>query len=221
MSTTRRYPDRLPADAELRLARRVEAGLIAAAMLDPDDPTPQTVPTADLTALVAEGEQAKEVIITTHLSLVRRIATEAARYTSLDRADLFQEGCLALGAALMRYDHRRGAFAPFAAKCVRLCLRDLAGAQNRTAVNESLDAAFNIGGLPFDVDHTGDALKRILLSMPLTERRVIGLRHGWDTGQPATLVQVADTLNLSIRSVRRLERDGIVFLRRHWLHDGV
>jgi RNA polymerase sigma factor (sigma-70 family) len=210
---TRRTP--LTADEEVRLAKRVEAGLLAAAMLDPDDPTEPVAPAAELRALVAEGEQAKTVLLCSCLRLVSWIARESAPYTDVPWADLYQEGCLGLGKALLSFDYRRGRFADFAGQAIRRHIRRLA----RRARDQAAPAAWADERVPFDPDHTHEALVRLLRALPRPERRVLALRHGWDGAGPATLSEVARALGYSMATVRRLERQGLERLRREWFRD--
>jgi DNA-directed RNA polymerase sigma subunit (sigma70/sigma32) len=200
----------LEAAEERRLARRVEAGAIARAMLDPDDPAAPTAPAADLEAVVRQADRAKETIVFAHVALVRAIANEVARLTDVDADDLFQEGCLVLEKTIPRFDYERGRLAPFAAKALRHGLRDWAYTEAQISRASRRRPAPAGGG---DVRA---GLTLALAYLPRDIRRVVELRHGWGGGAPATLEQVAYELRLSLAVVRRLERRGLDLLRRYW-----
>ncbi|MDR1266256.1 MAG: sigma-70 family RNA polymerase sigma factor [Propionibacteriaceae bacterium] len=213
-------PTRLSPDEETTLAKLVEAGVLAAAMLDPTDPTEATLAADDLVALVNQGEQARERLALANLGLVHVIATELARRSRVSRADLYQEGCLALELALMRYDFRQGRLAPYIGSYLRWQMRQAAFRSERHC--PVADTDYVIARLSDETvdstefDGTREALAQGLGRLPPAERNVLGLRHGWDGGQPATLRQVADRLDLSLSKVRRLEQSGLTRLRAYW-----
>jgi RNA polymerase sigma factor (sigma-70 family) len=219
---------RLTADDEIRLAKRIEAGLLAHARLDdmpahPFDalgPSPSgggvghaAATVEELAFLVRQGVLAKETLTLGNLGLVRVIAAEIGRRTSVNRADLFQEGCLALEHAILRFDYRRGRFGPYAAVWIRTSMRRLADPTVDHLTQEVVDET-PVQWIESHVNHLG--LSRVLHHLPTEERRVVRLRHGWD-GEPASLAQVATRLDLTVSKVRRLERQGLARLRDHWL----
>ena len=87
---------------EVALARRVEAGVFAAWLLE------QGSCHDTLAMVVRDGEAARDELFTANLRLVARIARDWALRFGLDVEELFQEGCTGLGEAIMRYDHARG-----------------------------------------------------------------------------------------------------------------
>jgi RNA polymerase sigma factor (sigma-70 family) len=210
-----------PAD-EIRLAKQIEAGLLAQARLDgvadatPSDTTASDVQaptTAELETLARQGLAAKETLILANLGLVRVIARELASRMQANRADLFQDGCLALEQALLRYDYRRGRFGSYAGFWIRTTLRQLPRPQADALPPDLLDET------PvhrIESNLTRQTLVRVLNRLPPDERHVVRLRHGWE-GEPASLAQVATRLDLSIARVRRLESQGLARLRNHWL----
>jgi len=100
------------------LARAIEAGVLAReARLGGGwgDATPD-----ELAELERIGEQAWQRFIRANLRLVAMVAGQSAARSRLPEADLFQEGCLGLMAAVQRYDHVRGhAFATYALFWIR------------------------------------------------------------------------------------------------------
>jgi RNA polymerase sigma factor (sigma-70 family) len=213
-------PARLSPAEETTLAKLVEAGVLAAAMLDPDDPAEATMAADDLAALVDQGERARERLALANLGLVHVIATELARRSRVSRADLYQEGCLALEMALMRYDFRRGRLAPYIGSYLRWQMRQAAFRTERHC--PVADTDYVIAKLSDkaaespEFDGTSEALAQGLSHLPSAERQVLGLRHGWGGGPPATLRQVAAQLDLSLSKVRRLEQSGLTSLRAYW-----
>lgn len=108
---------------EVDLARRVEAGVLAQAQLDGAG-FGVSASEAELQQLVAEGQVAREQLMRSHTGLVIRIAQQAARRGPVAMADLVQEGFVAMGLALQRYDVERGPFGAYAAPWIRLAIRD-------------------------------------------------------------------------------------------------
>jgi len=226
-------PHRLSAAAEIRLARQIEAGVLAAAWLETDSlpgtdaawpplelsPGESGPPQIDeLRALIRQGEQAKEALVMANLGLVRVIAADLARRSWVDQADLFQEGCLILDQTIRRYDYRRGRFGSFAACCLRSGLLNSAYPERREIASGddlSRDSAIELSEL--EASDTRQTLDRGVNRLPVPERWVVRLRHGWGGDPPATWDQIAAWLNLSVPRVRRLERRGLDLLRQDWL----
>jgi RNA polymerase primary sigma factor len=120
LTQSQKYP-LLSADEETRLAKQIEAGLLAEALLDgrPDDTWPSIVtwhrhpwwhrarPTdAELWALVAQGQAAFERFLTSNLRLVYSIARRYA--PRMDVMDAIQEGNLGLIRAVQKFDCSKG-----------------------------------------------------------------------------------------------------------------
>lgn len=89
------------------LARAIEAGLLArdARITGAGFGDASIV---ELAMIEEVGERARQRFIRANLGLVAMVAHQAAARTSLTDADLFQEGCLGLIAAVERFDERRG-----------------------------------------------------------------------------------------------------------------
>lgn len=92
-------------EEEVDLFRCIEASTYAAHLLETGcgswDP-------ADLRAMVEAGSRARQRLFSANLRLVMKLASAAARQTGAELDELFQEGCLALGEAIPRFDQRRG-----------------------------------------------------------------------------------------------------------------
>jgi RNA polymerase sigma factor (sigma-70 family) len=109
-------PDYTPLGAadEVALANRIEAGVYAAALLEQRVRRVGVSPD-DLRALAEDGERAKQEFFLANLRLVAAIAHRWCLQYALEFDDLFQEGCVALGEAILAWDCRRGTrFASYA-----------------------------------------------------------------------------------------------------------
>ncbi|MDR1077749.1 MAG: sigma-70 family RNA polymerase sigma factor [Propionibacteriaceae bacterium] len=216
----------LSADQELRLARRIEAGLLARAVLEARAPADQTVPDppdragpaglavqaspAELEALVRQGEAAHQALTLANLGLVRVIVRDFGRPGTW--SDLFQDGCLALEQAIMRFDFRRGRLGPYAAVWIRQALRRRQPPATAALPDDLVDEG---ASTEIDARLTRHDLRSSLRRLPADERRVMVWRHGWE-GEPASLPQIARRLDLTVAGVRRLERQALTRLRRQW-----
>ncbi len=105
-SLGRRRTARLDAGEEVHLARLIEAGVLAAGLLAADA-VPAGATRAELSELVEVGNAARERFHLANLGLVHQAVREMADSWA-DPDDLFQEGCLGLVEAIMRFDHTRG-----------------------------------------------------------------------------------------------------------------
>lgn len=122
---------------ELRLARAIEAGVLAAELRGAPAPprpagrarrrpAPPPATADELDSLIHEGECAWRRMVAGNLRLVVMVTRPFGR-GDLDADELFQEGTLGLMEALRRFDHRRGArFATFALPWIRTRVADAA-----------------------------------------------------------------------------------------------
>lgn len=109
----------LTAADERNLARQMEAGTLArerrlsgADFLDATE--------AELLLLEQEGEHARTRFIAANLPLVAMVLREFSARGSAAESDLFQEGCVALALAVLRFDHAREVrFASYALRWIR------------------------------------------------------------------------------------------------------
>jgi RNA polymerase primary sigma factor/RNA polymerase nonessential primary-like sigma factor len=126
----------LSADDEARLARQIEAGVLAAALLAGScRPWPGGATAQELDLLAAEGERARRLFVAANLRLVAMVAGQFASRAGSGRAELFQEGCVGLLIAVQRFDHRRGCrFATYALFWIRATI-GAASARSRGAAD--------------------------------------------------------------------------------------
>ena len=116
--------DLLTADSERRLARAIEAGVLAEHLLSTGErPVPATE--AELATLVEEGRRSWQRFLLANLRLVWKLAGRQARRSGLALDDLFQEGFVALAGALQRFDAERGRFSTYACTRVEQHLGDV------------------------------------------------------------------------------------------------
>jgi RNA polymerase primary sigma factor len=100
------------------LARAIEAGVLAEAARRSGGFADAT--DEELRAIEDEGRRAWHRFVRANLRLVALVAAQTAARSRLPEADLFQEGCVGLMAAVQRYDHLRGTtFATYALFWVR------------------------------------------------------------------------------------------------------
>ncbi|OYN85324.1 sigma-70 family RNA polymerase sigma factor [Parenemella sanctibonifatiensis] len=104
---------------QVALARAVEAGLYAAAVLAGTERQRVPATTEELAAVAAEGERAMAVLVADHIGLVKAMAHQRAPRSDLDYDDLLQDGLVAMIEALRRWDHRSGSYA---AAYVEVCV---------------------------------------------------------------------------------------------------
>ena len=101
-------------------ATTIEAGVLArAALRDPDVAWRGDATSAELAALVEAGAAAQQEFVMANLGLIGHVVSGQGR-GGLTGADLFQDGCLGLIAAIERFDHRRGVrFSTYATYWIR------------------------------------------------------------------------------------------------------
>jgi len=112
-------PALLTAEQERQLAAEIEAGLFAGEALRSGS-RPDGATVAELQQLVTEGQSAQRRFTEANLRLVRMVSHQFAARSGANEADVFQEGCLGLLTAVMRFDHRRALrFATYALFWIR------------------------------------------------------------------------------------------------------
>jgi RNA polymerase nonessential primary-like sigma factor len=121
----------LTASDEVELAKRIEAGVFAAHMLEVEQ---QISPSRrkDLTSLVRDGERAKNHLLEANLRLVVSLAK---RYTGrgMPLLDLIQEGNLGLIRAVEKFDYAKGfKFSTYATWWIRQAITRGMADQGRT-----------------------------------------------------------------------------------------
>jgi RNA polymerase primary sigma factor len=193
LSRIARRPLLSPAE-ELRLARRIERGDLAA----------------------------KQRMVEANLRLVVHVAKRYGHGDhGLALADLVQEGTVGLMRAVERFDHRRGhRFSTYAVIWIRRSIGRAIAEKGRTnrpplSLQEPVGDGLELGELIVqDADEAPDAraeiaargagIRAALDVLPERERAVVAARYGID-GDPATVAETARRLGLRSGDVRRLE----------------
>jgi RNA polymerase sigma factor (sigma-70 family) len=103
----------LTAEQERELARAIEAGVLAEQLLA-TGARPVSASATELREVAESGRQAWQRFQLSNLRLVWKLAGQESRRTGLGVDELFQEGCVALAAAVQRYDFTRGRFSTYA-----------------------------------------------------------------------------------------------------------
>ncbi|MGI8457172.1 MAG: sigma-70 family RNA polymerase sigma factor [Propionibacteriaceae bacterium] len=104
---------------EVRLARAIEAGLLARFARETGRP-PVGASEAELVELERLGNAAHRRMVAANLRLVSVVVGRSARLPDTIRTDLFQDGCVGLIEAVRRFDHARGyRFATYALHRIR------------------------------------------------------------------------------------------------------
>ncbi len=119
----------LSRDEEVALARRVEAGVIAEAVLARRftwASRDAVASDADLAAVRADGQAAREVLVGRNIGLVWFVVNPVANRTGLEADELFQEGVVGVLEAVERFDPDKGGFATFALTRIRLRVAEAA-----------------------------------------------------------------------------------------------
>lgn len=91
-------------EAEYELARQIEAGLYAEHLLDAGGPHAVDA----LESVARRGKEAWQTLWLSNLRLVAKLSHPEARRHRLPFDDVFQDGCLGLAEALMRFDFTLG-----------------------------------------------------------------------------------------------------------------
>jgi RNA polymerase primary sigma factor/RNA polymerase nonessential primary-like sigma factor len=109
---------RLTAEQEITLAKTIEAGVIAGEARRRGGFGDATA--GELILLEEAGAQALTRFVDANLRLVAMVARKEATRCGLAAGELFQEGCLGLLTAVMRFDHRKTVrFATYALYWIR------------------------------------------------------------------------------------------------------
>ncbi|MDR1431709.1 MAG: sigma-70 family RNA polymerase sigma factor [Propionibacteriaceae bacterium] len=109
----------LSAAEEVELARAIEAGVLAKAVMDGQSGLSVCASGEELVRLVRGGGRAWRRFLLANVRLVSMIAYREAKRGRLDVEELFQEGFVALADSLCRFDYRRGRFTTYAFPRVR------------------------------------------------------------------------------------------------------
>ncbi len=112
---------------EVALAAAVEIGVLAEEALRGGFAVDAGSDELDL--LVQQGRAARDRLLMANVGLVKTIARGEFGVSPAEFAEVVQEGYLALAEALVRYDHRRGRFGPYAAAWIRARVRGAVSTQ--------------------------------------------------------------------------------------------
>ncbi|GLF99495.1 sigma-70 family RNA polymerase sigma factor [Streptomyces yaizuensis] len=123
----------LDAAKEVELSQTIEAGVYARQILDEGiESDAAGASRAELEALVAEGERAKDVFIRSNLRLVVAVARRYPR-SGLPLLDLIQEGNAGLVRAVEKFDYAKGfKFSTYATWWIRQAITRSIADQSRT-----------------------------------------------------------------------------------------
>jgi RNA polymerase sigma factor (sigma-70 family) len=125
----------LTADEEVALAKRIEAGVYAAAQLSGTATTTRQLPPSrrrDLTLVAEDGRRAKEHMIRANLRLVVAVVRRYNRHR-LPMLDAVQEGNLGLIRAVEKFDYTKGfKFSTYATWWIRQAVDRGVADQSRT-----------------------------------------------------------------------------------------
>ncbi|WP_405992724.1 RNA polymerase sigma factor RpoD/SigA [Streptomyces sp. NBC_00986] len=122
----------LDAAKEVELSQTIEAGVFARQVLEGEEKSQADASHAELEALVAEGERAKDVFIRSNLRLVVAVARRYPR-SGLPLLDLIQEGNAGLVRAVEKFDYRKGfKFSTYATWWIRQAITRSIADQSRT-----------------------------------------------------------------------------------------
>lgn len=125
-------PPMIGRDAEADWSRRIEAGVLADAILVGHHPRPAGATDAELAALVRDGETARRRAADANERLVWYVVHPVALRTGLDRDELFQEGMVGLLEAIQRFDPGIASFATCALPRIRMRVWDAAATVHGT-----------------------------------------------------------------------------------------
>lgn len=205
----------LSRDEEVTLAKQIEAGVLAGTSIATD------ASEQELATLRSAGKAAWNRLWLANLRLVNQIAHQEARRYSAPVEDVFQEACVGLAEAMMRYDHQRGArFATFAhswilhranqAAVTRGGADLLSASQLRTLRRNPERTRTRTVELSPELAATLPAPATPDLELPwwfdqLAPRQQLVLRLRYLASPKHTLARTAEAMSLSVGQVRRLE----------------
>ncbi|MFT3969947.1 MAG: sigma-70 family RNA polymerase sigma factor [Micropruina sp.] len=180
----------LTAEEEVILAKRIEAGLFAQALLDGtvEAARPPGASTDELEQVAAEGQQALQRFITANLRLVVSVARKYGR-AQMPLLDLVQEGNTGLIRAVEKFDYSKGfKFSTYATWWVR------------QSISRGIAQQGRIVRLPV---HVAEQVNQVSAVRRTLERRY---------GREPELVEIADELGLTedqVIDLLRLARDHV------------
>ncbi len=218
-------PPRTTQSEAVRCAQAIEVGLHAQERLASRcDVRPTGQQLADLRLLVREGLQAAGRLFLGNLRLVFRWSKGSAASVGPESAqDAFQAGCVGLGEAIRRWDHRRGgAFSTYASWYIRKQVWLWRQAERATSRESSVDLALDEPGLAWDggLDRVAERqasvedVRFVLSRLTPRQAEILRRRHGLDpTAGPMTLDAIGRSYGVTRERVRQIERDAFASIR--------
>lgn len=213
---------------DARLARAIEAGLYAKHLIDEGVELPQLHQVMEL------GEEATQQLAWVGIRMALKFAKRTAHLSGLPEDELFQDGCVAVGEAIRRFDHTRGVrFSTFVHEYLYRVMCDaghhrvgqpqVSRADRRAARHPqsavetasslrgriklvSLDEALHTPAPPDE--HTAENGTDFLELLLPRHAMVLRLRFGL-AGRALTLVQIAEMMQASPSTVGRWEREAL------------
>ena len=179
----------LTQELEVLCAKQIEAGVEASAIYDSwtAEGKLDQVPAAErrqIERAIAEGQEAKELLIEANLRLVVSIA-KRYREKGMAFLDLIQEGNLGLMRAVEKFDYRRGfKFSTYATWWIRQAITRAVADQARTI------------RIPV---HMVETINKVMRTQRLLSQEL---------GREPTVEEIADRLQLPVERVRELQRIG-------------
>lgn len=148
----------LGANDEIRMARAIEAGVLAGELLARGDGSTATA--AELAALQRLGRDAWQRFLLANVRLVQSVAADEARRSPAALDELFQEGFLGLAEALLRWDCTVGfRFSTYATQWIRRRVLDAAVEQRVPVSTRTALRARGLRGLADDL--TGELRREV------------------------------------------------------------
>ncbi|QGF24369.1 sigma factor [Raineyella fluvialis] len=231
-------PRLLTGDEERRLARMIEAGVIARHFLDTATPCPLGTPD-ELRAVVEEGLRARERFLSANIGLVVHLVRRDAGTSAPEREDLVQEGCVGLAEALATFDWARGTrFSTWAVPYVRSRIAEarrldrggiripVRRLRQAAAAGEQVLSTSSIHGVeelettwwrddPLCEDD-GPPWEELVAGwrdLSDEQRAVLSHRYGLAGGPAGTQLATAAALGMPVKRVRATEAAALEYLR--------
>lgn len=159
--------------------------------------------------------EARHRVFLGHLRMVQLHAQRVADLSGISRDDLFQEGCLALGVAIDKFDLAHGnRFSTYAYVVIARRISFFARAWLREPEAElSIDHVAPDESASHAFERIEESLGDVLELLPPRWSRLLTLRYGLD-GTARTLADCAVALGCAVSTAGRWEREALTAARR-------